>query len=92
MAPILPLGIQLRIIRWQQKDGGDKPHARYILTERGGIRYDYGLDEGEEGDQATDVSLISEETRGKRWMDYQTDTAAYDLSDEIIIIGIKEAG
>jgi hypothetical protein len=92
LAPILPLGVQLRITRWQQKDGGDKPHARYILTERGGIRYDYGLDEGEEGDQTTDVSLISEETRGKRWMDYQTQTAAYDLSDEIIIFGIKEAG
>jgi hypothetical protein len=75
LAPILPLGVQLRITRWQQKDGGDKPHARYILTERGGIRYDYGLDEGEEGDQTTDVSLIS-----------------YDLSDEIIIFGIKEAG
>lgn len=67
---------------------GDKPHARYILTEFGGIRYDYGLDKGE--GQTTDVSLIGPDAYKQRWQDYQLETSTYHLHDHFSVTGSKK--
>jgi len=90
LSPILPEGSQLRVFRWKEKPGGDKPHARYILTERGGIRYDYGLDESDDEGRTTDVSLLAQTVYEKRWKDYQKETAAYDPLDELLIQGLNK--
>jgi hypothetical protein len=55
LPPLIPDGFSVEIFQWEAKWSGDKPHARYVLTERGGIRYDYGIDEG--AGQTTDVSV-----------------------------------
>ena len=60
-----------------------------FLTELGGIRYDYGLDEWEGEGQTTDVSLLSTSLYEKRWQDYQKDTAAFVRVDEIKVLGEK---
>jgi hypothetical protein len=80
----IPKGFHIRVLKWRQRDGGEKFHARYILTERGGIRYDVGLDAGYEG-ETTDVSILDMNLYKKRWKDYQKETAAYDLVDEFEI-------
>ena len=89
LSPFLPNDTLIKILRWQEKNSGDKPHARYILSERGGIRFDYGLDEWEGEGQTTDVSLLDHALYEKRWNDYQKGTAAFDLVDEILIKGLK---
>lgn len=91
LPPLIPEGFTMHVFRWEGKASGDKPHARYVLTELGGIRYDYGLDEWEGDGQTTDVSLLSLSYE-QRWRDYQRTTAAYDLAKEpIVITGIKES-
>ncbi len=85
----LPENVHLEILRWQGIDDGDKPHARYILTEHGGIRFDYGLDEWEGDGQTTDVSLLAQSVYEKRWCDYQQKTAAFNLVDSIVVYGKK---
>jgi hypothetical protein len=84
---IIPEGLILQVFRWKIKASGDKPHARYVLTERGGIRYDYGLDEWVGEGQTTDVALLSTSLYEQRWQDYQIKTAAFDLVDKIKVFG-----
>lgn len=44
--PALPSGWNLDVCYWDKMPSGGKPHARFLLTEIGGIYYDHGLDEG----------------------------------------------
>jgi hypothetical protein len=54
---VIPAGMMLTLFRWREKPGGQDLHARYLLTETGGIRVDAGFSaEGEH--QTTDVSLM----------------------------------
>ena len=44
--PKLPTDWPLNVCYWDQLPTGGKPHARFILTELGGLYYDHGIDEG----------------------------------------------
>lgn len=81
----LPEDASLMIFRWRRNDDGVKPHARYVLTELGGVRYDYGLDEWKGDGQTTDVSLMAHSVYERRWCDYQEKTAAYTLIDHFSV-------
>lgn len=85
----IPLNFRVDVCRWRERPEGDGPHARYVLTERGGIQYDYGLDEGNDD---TEVSLLSRPAYEKRWNDYQKgETAAYELIDCFPVPGVKKS-
>jgi hypothetical protein len=43
---IVPEGIQVHIVRWREKDGGEKLRNRYILTDIGGMSFGVGLGDG----------------------------------------------
>lgn len=88
LSPTIPEGFSIEVFQWEAKFLGDKPHARYILTEFGGIRYDYGLDKGE--GQTTDVSLIGPDAYKQRWQDYQLETSTYHLHDHFSVTGSKK--
>jgi hypothetical protein len=75
-------------VLWKQRPTGEKLHARYFLTERGGIRFDVGLDAGEPG-ETTDVSLLSDDLYRARWADFQEATAAFDKVDEFTVTGTR---
>lgn len=61
----MPPGSKLKVCRWDQKHRGDFFHSRYILSEKGGLRIDWGLDGGRPGER-TDVSLMDEAL----WQEY----------------------
>jgi hypothetical protein len=88
---IVPKGYILKVMRWTERNEGDKQHPRYVLTEIGGIRYDYGLDEwdGEGEGKTTDVSLLAQNVYKLRWNDYQNDTTTFEWVDEVVIKGKK---
>jgi hypothetical protein len=90
LAPLIPQDSSMKVYIWDQKYGGDKLHPRYVLTEFGGIRFEVGLDEGRKG-ETTDVSLLDHSLYEERWRDYQKETAAFDLVDEITIEGKKSS-
>lgn len=85
--PRLPSGVSIKFYMWQERISGEKFHARYVLTERGGIRFDVGLDSGDAG-QTTDVSLLTNALHSLRWADFQLTSAAYDLVDQFVITGL----
>jgi len=77
----LPAGVQIDFFVWREREGGDRYHRRYVLTERGGIYVEGGLDRGNEG-HTTDIGLLAENVFVQRWKEYQRETAAFDLVGE----------
>jgi hypothetical protein len=86
LAPLIPKELKIKVIRWTEKFGGEKIHARYVLTNLGGLRYETGLDEGNTG-ETTDVSILDKTLFERRWDNYQRATAAFDFADEVEIQG-----
>lgn len=82
-------GIRIAIYVWEEQPGSEKMHARYVLTECGGIRIDAGLDLGEPG-QTTDVSLLPPSVRLSRWKSFQQGTSPFLLATRIEIIGTRK--
>lgn len=85
----IPKSMSLTILVWQKRTPGDSIHARYILTERGGIGFDFGLDEAldfHEG-ESTDVRILDPAVYSARWRSLQRPTAEFDLLCEISIHG-----
>src|SRR5215216_334423 len=88
---ILPSGVELRLIRWGQRVGGREFHARFILTDVGGIQFDPGLDEGKAGER-TKLNLLTTAAYDQEWSKYQNDgihpaATTFSLLDEVLVIG-----
>jgi len=66
---VIPLDISLAVKMWKQQDGGERLHNRYILTDIGGVKFDPGLDDGEEG-ESVEVILLERDLYEKQWNDY----------------------
>ncbi len=81
----LPAGIEIKIFQWKERDGGERLHDRFVLTDRGGVLSTYGWDSGEPG-QTTEVSLLDEDSYLLRWQQYQRETSAFNLIGEPFII------
>lgn len=82
---ILPLDrIIIKIFLWCEIDpSNDWFHDRYILTEKGGVRFE-GLDEGENPGQRTNVFRLSEELWKDRWNSLDKENSIeYKLLDTI---------
>jgi len=57
LIPYLPSGWKLSVCYWDNLPDGGKSHARFILTDLGGLHYDHGIDEG---DGQTLVTLLDD--------------------------------
>jgi hypothetical protein len=77
-------------IRWNRLPtlAGDRMHPRYILTERGGLRFDYGLDEGGDG-ETTDVSILDWGVYERRWREFLPESQTYQFKDGWIVSGSR---
>lgn len=81
--PIL-LSQKIKLFLWCEIDPyNDWFHDRYILTEKGGVRFE-GLDEGENPGQRTNVFRLSEELWKDRWTSLDKENSKeYKLLDTI---------
>jgi hypothetical protein len=86
---IVPEGIQVHIVRWREKDGGEKLHNRYILTDIGGVSFGVGLDDGADG-ETDEVTLLEDKTYQFRRAQYTSPEAAFELVDELMIEGKRK--
>ena len=71
--------LPIDIIRWDKIENGEAMHPRYILTEQGGMRYDYGIARGNHG-ETCDVSIFdknSGDTYETRWSQYCASSTDY---------------
>lgn len=75
----LPKGITITFKVWKQREGGEKLHNRYVLTDIGGVSFGTGLDQGKEG-ETDDITLLNRDQYVRRWQQYASDTPAFDLA------------
>jgi hypothetical protein len=80
MAARLPSGISVEFVRWRQRDGGEKLHNRYVLTDLGGVALGVGLDAGEAG-ETDDLLLLPRAQYEHRWAQYVIDNGAFERVD-----------
>ena len=93
LPPVIPEGMTLAVYRWKEREGGEKLHNRYILTDIGGVSFLIGLDEGDPGSNETDdVARLSANTYAKRWQNYAQPNGAFDLDGEIFQIEGRATG
>ena len=83
---IVPEGIQVHIVRWREKDGGEKLHNRYILADMGGVSFGVGLDDGADG-ETDEVTLLEDKTYRFRRAQYIGPEPAFELVDKLMIEG-----
>ena len=76
----LPKEWKAKAFLWSEKDGGKRFHARYILTDVGGVGSEYGLDEGTSAADVTDIYLLPEPLLAKRTADFSEDGNAFNLA------------
>jgi hypothetical protein len=82
---VIPEGMTIKLYKWREKVGGEDFHARYLLTNRGGIRVDAGFSaEGEH--QTTDVSLMSFELSQQKRTALGRDAGVYELVEPVLQI------
>ncbi len=84
----IPENVSLIFVRWDQIDDSDTLHPRYVLTEKGGLRFDHGLDEGNPG-ETTDVECLDQNLHAHRWDQFQIDSGQFDLVDAWIVTADK---
>lgn len=78
----LPQSWRAKAFLWHEKNGGKRFHARYILTDVGGIGSEYGLDEGKSAADETDLYLLPEPLRLKRTADFSENGDTFMLVTE----------
>ncbi|MCC6651667.1 MAG: hypothetical protein IT348_11015 [Candidatus Eisenbacteria bacterium] len=86
LARLIPRGIKVELFRWNELPDGDQFHARYIVTDLGGVRVDGGLDEKPPGQQ-TDVSLLDPDIWHRVRSDFDAGTATFKLVDRHAVPG-----
>lgn len=87
LAPALPEGSRLRVIRWREKDVGERFHRRFVLTEKAGVLVEGGLDVSvDNSEQTTDMTLIGMSLHRARWSDYNLDSDSFELVKPVLIV------
>jgi hypothetical protein len=76
----LDCGQKFHFYRWNLLEGKDKDnfHPRFILTDKGGMHFDYGLDTGTGKNL---VSLLENEIYNEHWNQFSEDSSSYDIED-----------
>ena len=80
---VIPGGMKVTIFCWREKNGGADFHARYLLTDKGGIGIDAGFS-AEGGHQTTDMHLMTFEFSQEKLKAFARDATDYELVGPVI--------
>jgi hypothetical protein len=73
------------IYRWRERPGGADFHARYLLTDRGGIRVDAGFS-AEGSTQMTDMMIMDFSLAQATQRAFERDAGIYELVEPVLQI------
>ena len=82
---VIPEGLAISMFCWRERQGGADFHARYLLTDRGGVGIDAGFS-AEGAHQATDMHLMSPALSEARLNAFARDATEFELIEPILEI------
>jgi hypothetical protein len=85
LAEVVPTGTTVRLHFWLRKTGGEKLHPRFLLTELGGIQFDYGLDAGDAPGDTTIVTLMDHDLWQAVRADYTVPSPSFTITSDCIV-------
>jgi hypothetical protein len=85
LAGMIPANMTIAFYCWKEKEGGADFHARYLLTEHGGIGVDAGFS-AEGGHQESDMHLMSLLLSQARLKMFARDSNDFDLVEPVLEI------
>ena len=88
-AGVIPKNMSIKVVRWRERLGGMNFHARYLLTDRGGIAVDGGFS-SEGGDESTDIHLLETQFALKTMASFGSSASIFDPA--ALILEIDEHG
>jgi len=80
----IPNGVALKVHWWSEKPGGRRLHARYAVSDRGGIRIDHGF--SEQAGAVEDLALMAEPVRADIFDAFSSSGQAYDQAGDCLEI------
>lgn len=80
---VIPVGFRVTIFCWREKSGGADFHARYLLTDEGGIGIDAGFS-AEGGHQTTDMHLMTSQLSQEKLKQFSPDSTDHELVEPVI--------
>lgn len=80
---VLPDGISVIFYNWEKKDRGEDFHARYLLTEKGGLSIDAGF-RARGHHQTVDMSLLDQAFCVARLDDFKRNSTVYELVEPVV--------
>ncbi|MCD6297177.1 MAG: hypothetical protein J7M30_08480 [Deltaproteobacteria bacterium] len=91
LPPLIPINNSLQVCIWKQKDGGEKIHNRYVLTDRWGVGLPTGLDESADSDSQTDdIYRLTYDQYLTRWAQYTGENPAFERVWEGCMFGVTD--
>jgi hypothetical protein len=85
---VVPKGLSMTASLWGQKSAGIQFHERLIVTDRGGVLLDPGIDEGKAG-ETYDIRLLSNVECDEYFGRFDRSSTSYDLIESIEIQGAR---
>lgn len=82
---VILTGMAIKIFCWKQKDGGADFHARYLLTEKGGVALDAGFS-AEGNHQTTDMHRMDAASCQERVAAFDKASTVYELVGPVLLI------
>ena len=83
---LIPEGMKVRLARWAVRDPNDRFHNRFILTDRGGLKFGDGVDEGKGRDEVSRFGKESSTYYEQRQL-YTKGDSIRTFIDEVEIVG-----
>jgi hypothetical protein len=82
---IIPNGMTVRLFQWKEKHGGEDFHARYLLTDRGGLIVDAGFS-ADGANQKVMMSLLDIAVARAKVEQFKPEANVYDLVEPALEI------
>lgn len=85
MQGLIPDGMSITLFSWKERTGGADFHARYLLTDVGGMNVEAGFS-AEGGHQKVQIGLLPLDLAQERLNSFARNSDVYDLVDPILEI------
>lgn len=80
---VIPVGMSIKLFGWKEKAGGADFHARFLLTDRGGINVEAGFS-AEGTHQKVLLALLEEQLRQEKIAAFARHSTEYELIEPIL--------